>query len=475
MIFTSITFLVFFAVLLILLGLIRGAAGRIWLLLVASYIFYGNWNAYYVILIFLYGLWGWGLGLAMYKTQHPGLRKFYFLLSVALSLGTLAYFKYANFLGENIARLMGIHNWGPVDIVLPVGISFFTFHTMSYIIDLYRGRIEPCRDPVKFFLFVSFFPQLVAGPILRASSFLPQLDQPVRITWPNFVIGAQLFIGGAIQKTLFADHLSIFVDQVYSSPEIYSPSTLWLTVAAYSMQIFCDFSGYSLMAIGTARILGFELPENFRMPYLAQSVADFWRRWHISLSTWLRDYLYIPLGGNRHGELRTQMNMAITMLLGGLWHGASWNFVLWGALHGLALAVHRSWERWRASRGLAADDASAAYKVGSWALTVLFCGMAWIPFRSPSFETTKVFLRGLLPGSGSGGTFVWHHTPTITILIAAVVWHLTYKFAQTLMAKMPFPPNQVVRWPAMLLIGYAVLMLFLLVPLNASPFIYFQF
>jgi alginate O-acetyltransferase complex protein AlgI len=473
MIFTSITFVAFFTVLMVLFGLIRGTTGRIWLLLAASYVFYANWNVYYVFLIFMYGLWGWGLGLLMYDTPNPRLKKFYFFLSVVLSLGTLAYFKYANFFEENVAALFGVHGWGPIDVVLPVGISFFTFHTMSYNIDLYRGQIAPSRNPVKFFLFVSFFPQLVAGPILRASSFLPQLDQPVRITWPNVVSGTQLFIGGAIQKTLFADSLSIFVDHVYQSPGIYSPGTLWLTVAAYAMQIFCDFSGYSLMAIGVARILGFELPENFRMPYLSQSIGDFWRRWHISLSSWLRDYLYIPLGGNRHGLVRSQINMAITMLLGGLWHGASWNFVLWGALHGVALGVHRAWTGWRNARGKSAENAGAAYRVASWALTLVFCCLAWIPFRSPSFDMTLVFLRGLFPNSG--GTITWYHTPSLVILAVVIVWHLVYQLAPSINARLPFRPEELTRWPAMLVLGYSILMLILLVPLNASPFIYFQF
>jgi alginate O-acetyltransferase complex protein AlgI len=473
MIFTSITFVVFFSVVLALLASIRGTMGRLWLLLLASYVFYANWNVLYVVLIFLYGLWGWGLGLAMHHSQSPSMRRFYFVLSIVLSLGTLAYFKYANFIGENLARLTGSEHWKSVEIVLPVGISFFTFHTMSYVIDLYRGRIGPCRSPVKFFLFVAFFPQLVAGPILRASAFLPQLDRPVVLTWPNFVRGAQLFIGGAIQKTLFADHLAIFVDQVYRSPEIYTPGTLWLAVAAYSMQIFCDFAGYSLMAIGTARILGFDLPENFRMPYLAQSVADFWHRWHISLSTWLRDYLYIPLGGNRKGELRTDVNIAITMLLGGLWHGASWNFVAWGALHGLALGIHRHWARWRESRGLGEGRAGSAYRTASWALTLLFCSLAWIPFRSPSLETTQAFVRGLLPNST--GSFAWYHTPTVTILMVAVLWHLVYQFAPAVMARLPFRSDEINGWPAMLTLGYSVLLLLLLAPLNAAPFIYFQF
>ena len=473
MIFTSVTFIVFFTLVLALLGLVRSASGRIWILLVASYFFYANWNAYYVILIFLYGVWGWGLGLAMASARKPALKKFYFGLSLFLTLGTLAYFKYANFLGENVARLTGTASWNSVDVVLPVGISFFTFHTLSYIIDLYRGHIVASRNPAKFFLFVSFFPQLVAGPILRASSFLPQLDQPVRLTWPNAVSGFQLFIGGAIQKTLFADHLSIFVDQVYRSPEIYSPGTLWLAIAAYAMQIFCDFAGYSLMAIGTARVLGFELPENFRMPYLAQSIAEFWRRWHISLSSWLRDYLYIPLGGNHGSVARTQVNMMITMLLGGLWHGASWNFVIWGALHGIALAVHRAWRAWYGARSAASGGNGAAYRAGSWALTLLFCCLVWVPFRSPSSGTTLLVLRGLLPNSG--GTIEWYHTPTLLILGAAILWHALYQFAPSLVARLPFRAVELSRWPAMFIVGLTVLLLFLLAPLNASPFIYFQF
>ena len=473
MIFTSITFVAFFAAVLALLALIRSASGRIWLLLVASYVFYANWNPYYCVLIFLYGFWGWGLGLVMHKARTPTLKRLYFFPSIALSLGTLCYFKYANFLAENIALLFGMKNWNPIDIVLPVGISFFTFHTMSYNIDLYRGRIEASQNPIKFFLFVSFFPQLVAGPILRASNFLPQLDQLVRITWPNVISGTQLFIGGAIQKKLFADYLSIFVDQVFRSPEIYSPGTLWLAVAAYSMQIFCDFAGYSLMAIGTARILGFELPENFRMPYLSQSIGEFWRRWHISLSSWLRDYLYIPLGGNRQGVVRTQVNMAITMLLGGLWHGASWNFVLWGGLHGLALGVNRAWTAWRNSRGLSPFQCGPGYRTASWALTLLFCSLAWVPFRSPSFHTTLVFVRGLFPNSG--GCITWYHTPTVVILVAVIGWHLVYQFAPSLFCRLPFLPEKLTTWPAMLVLGFAVLLLVLLAPLNASPFIYFQF
>jgi alginate O-acetyltransferase complex protein AlgI len=471
-IFTSLTFVAFFAGLLILLAVIRGHAGRIYLLLSASYLFYANWSVYYVTLLALYGLWGWGLGLAMHRAPNRLLRKLLFVLSLVLSLGTLACFKYTNFLGENLAHLLGV-GWAPLDIVLPVGISFFTFHTMSYLIDLYRGEIPPCRDPAKFFLFVAFFPQLVAGPILRASSFIPQLDRPIKIAWNNVALGAQLFLGGAMQKILFADNLSVFVDQVYRAPETYSAGTLWLAVAAYSLQIFFDFSGYTLMAIGTARVLGFELPENFRMPYLAESIADFWRRWHISLSTWLRDYLYIPIGGNRDGERRAGFNIVVTMLLGGLWHGASWNFVVWGALHGLALCVHRAWRDWREPAVRPGAAPGKVYEAACWLLTLSFVSLAWIPFRSPSFETTVVFMRGLF--ARGQRTLTMHHTPTLAILVVAVAWHVVHRFAPRLALRVPFEAEELLRWPAMLALGYAILIILVFAPLNASPFIYFQF
>ena len=281
-----------------------------------------------------------------------------------------------------------------------------------------------------------------------------------------------MFLGGAIQKTLFADNLSVFVDGVYHDPSLFSPSTLWLAVAAYSMQIFCDFAGYSLMAIGIGRILGFALPENFRMPYLSLSVTEFWRRWHISLSSWLRDYLYISLGGNRKGPTRTQVNMMITMLLGGLWHGASWNFILWGAMHGAALAVNRRWDAWRERRGTLGQE-GPVYKVVAWAATLLFCSLVWVPFRSPDFATTKVFLAGLLPGGG--GSVDWYHSYTVVVLLAAVVWHAAYQFWPALLRTLPFPPAVLARLPAMLVVGFAVMLVFIFAPVNTSPFIYFQF
>ena len=464
MIFTSLKFLAFFVVLLCLMGIFRGDKARLYLLIVASYVFYGAWNIGYLVLIFLCSLWGWGLGYLMYQAKSQFRKNFYLVLSITLSLSMLGYFKYANFFTENISDALGM-SWEPLDILLPVGISFFTFQTMSYTIDLYRGRIGLCPSFPRFMLFVSFFPQLVAGPIVRASEFLPQLDRHIRLNYLNFITGAQIFLGGAIQKVLVADNLSVFVDQVFLEPTLYSTGTLWLGLVGYSIQIFCDFSGYSLMAIGIAKILGFDLPENFRMPYISQSITEFWRRWHISLSFWLRDYLYISLGGNRKGELHTKINLMITMLLGGLWHGASWNFVLWGGLHGLGLIVHKYWSSW--------DHAwkeTTVYKLCAWATTFLYVILLWVPFRSADFQTTLNYYSGLF--SGAPG-IAWMHTGSWMVLSAVLVWHLLYLRRNEWLASYPAAnPFRAARlYP--LIAGLMLIVLF--APLNTSPFIYFQF
>jgi len=259
MIFTSLLFLAFFMILLVLMLVVRGNQAREYLLLLASYVFYGAWNPVFILLIVASSLWGWYLGLLMQRRGDPRWRKGCTWLSLLLSLSMLGYFKYANFLAENMAAMLGTE-WQHADIILPVGISFFSFQTMSYTIDLYRGHIPVCTSLRKFMLFVAFFPQLVAGPIVRATEFLPQLEEKILLRWESLLLGGQIFLGGAIQKVLVADNISVFVDPVFSDPDLFSSGTLWLATAAYAMQIFCDFSGYSLMAIGVARMLGFKLP-----------------------------------------------------------------------------------------------------------------------------------------------------------------------------------------------------------------------
>lgn len=468
MIFTSIAFLVFFVAILLLIQAARTEPQKVWILLLGSYFFYGWWNPTFVLLIVASSIWAWYLGLKMAQTEDETRKKRYLQLSLFLSLGLLAYYKYADFLMRSLYGALGMEWSYELTILLPVGISFFTFQTMSYSIDLKRGNIPVCTSLPKFMLFVAFFPQLVAGPIVRASEFLPQLNRPVILTKRNLIIGSQVFLGGALQKVLLADNMAVFADPVFANPGFYDAATLWLALGAYSVQIFCDFCGYSLMAIGVARILGFELPVNFKMPYLSKSITEFWRRWHISLSFWLRDYLYISLGGNRKGELSTYVNSFITMLLGGLWHGASWNFVLWGALHGLGLGVHKFW----ASRtpGLNSMRATGLYKCLACLTTLLFCTLLWIPFRAADFDTMLLFVSRMF--STSAG-MEWLNPHVILMLVVVLIWHLLYEFKPRVLAR--FPSEELNSYWVQFVLGASLLAVVMFAPLSSSPFVYFQF
>jgi len=470
MIFTSFTFIIFFIILIVVLLISQNNTYRLYVLLTFSYIFYGWWNIYYLALIFIVSFSGWLFGKFIYNEPRKQIKKFYLSANLLISLGILSYYKYTNFFIGSINKLL---EKPPVvlDILLPVGISFFTFQTLSYTIDIYREKVPICRSLAKFSLFVAFFPQLVAGPIVRASDFLPQLYHDIKFKTENCLIGAQIFLGGALQKVLIADNLSQFVDIVYQQPQIYSSLTLWLTIFAYSMQIFCDFSGYSLMAIGISRILGFSLPKNFNMPYNARSITEFWHRWHISLSLWLRDYVYISMGGNRKGVFRTQVNMFITMLLGGLWHGASWNFVIWGALHGMALGVNRFWTLFLSAK-LKNIIGFKVYALCTWLITVLFVTLLWIPFRSPETETSyQIISRLFLVGDGID----WFHIQTIIILGIAVVWHIMHWANTSLLCNFPVNYDKLNRSKSVLIIIIMLYLLLLFFPINNSPFIYFQF
>ena len=469
MIFTSFDFLLFYACLMLLLIIFKSDVVRQHILLASSYVFYGWWNPAFLLLILACSLQGWYFGLLINRTDNQKKKSLYLFISLTLSLGLLAYYKYAEFIVRNMFGLVGIELETSLDITLPVGISFFTFQTMSYGIDLKRERIRVCKSLSQFMLFVAFFPQLVAGPIVRASEFLPQLLKHIVINRQNLLLGLQLFLGGAIQKVLFADNLSKFVDPIFSDPELFSGGSLWLAVVAYAVQIFCDFSGYSLMAIGVAKTLGFSLPKNFDMPYVARSITEFWRRWHITLSLWLRDYLYISLGGNRKGTLRTYLNLMITMLLGGLWHGASWNFVLWGALHGLALAMHKIWvsltEGWDRT-----IKQHIVYKLVMWAVTGMFVLMTWVPFRCRDFAQTASYYKGLF---GNAPTVEWINPAVLLILCMVAVWHFLYLFRISYFLR--FPVQKVDTTYSQFVIGGSLMALAMFAPVNTSPFIYFQF
>lgn len=308
--------------------------------LFSLYFYYKSSGAYFILLLFATAI-DFTLAKMIYSAKDEWRRKFYIVVTLIVNLGMLGYFKYTNFLFDSFFSFTG-QDYQPMDIFLPVGVSFFTFQSLSYTLDVYRGNLKPVDNILDYAFFVSFFPQLVAGPIVRASDFLPQIHRPTVVTDEMFGRGIFLIGCGLFKKAVISDYISTnFVDRVFDAPSLYSGVENLFAVYGYALQIYCDFSGYSDMAIGIALLLGFRFPMNFDSPYQSKNITEFWRRWHISLSTWLRDYLYISLGGNRKGEARTYLNQMLTMLLGGLWHGASWRFIIWGALHGMALTMHK--------------------------------------------------------------------------------------------------------------------------------------
>ena len=354
-----------------------------------SYYFYYKSSGLYFCLLAIVTVSDYLIARRIYTLQQrqqsaTSLGKALVGLSLAVDLGLLAYFKYTNFFAGMWVQMMG-DNFQPWDIFLPVGISFFTFQSMSYVIDIYRRQLQPLPSLLDYAFYVSFFPQLVAGPIVRARDFAPQIRQPLSITPDMLARGAYFIAIGLFKKAVISDYISLnFVDRIFDNPALYSGIENLLGVYGYTLQIYCDFSGYSDMAIGIALLLGFRFPANFNAPYRAESISDFWRRWHISLSTWIRDYIYITLGGNRKGRLRQYINLMVTMLLGGLWHGASLNFIAWGGMHGLALAAHK-WAR----QHLFHRDAPRLLSI---LLTFHFVAFCWIFFRHHTFQAAALML-----------------------------------------------------------------------------------
>ena len=387
--FVSVAFFAFFALVLLSQLVIPGARGRQIALLIASYVFYGWWDWRFCGLMLLLTAVAYLAGLGM--ARRPGSRGI-LAVGVAVPLLVLFVFKYMNFFLDAFRAAFGLSG-GALNIILPVGISFYTFQSLSYTIDVYRGKLPASRDPVKFALYIAFFPQLVAGPIVKASEFLPQLDEARRPTADRVFRGMTEFFFGMLKKAVLADNIAVFADSVFGAVGAYSSATVALAVVGYAMQIYFDFSGYSDMATGAARCLGYDLPVNFNLPYLSRNVSAFWKRWHISLSSWLQQYLYIPLGGNRRGRARTYVNLLATMVLGGLWHGADWSFVLWGAGHGLALCVHKAFSQRFPARPGRARDAIAT------ALTAGFVMLLWVPFRAESLGHALLIYRRLFAGA----------------------------------------------------------------------------
>lgn len=332
----------------------------------------------------------------------------------------LGVFKYFNFFAGAIMEALG-NDYHAVHILLPLGISFYTFSAISYMLDVSRGTIKANPAIIEVMLYLAFFPKLVSGPIVRAGAFFEQLQRIDGLSVTNFKSGIQIFVVGMFKKMVLADHLGVFVDDVYGAPAAFDSVTIFLAVISYSLQIYFDFSGYSDMAIGVGKILGFDFKKNFNFPYISKNVTEFWKRWHISLSSWLQEYLYYPLGGNRKGRARTYINLMITMVLGGLWHGAAWTFIIWGALHGLALIIHKIFLAWRRNQR-EERDRNIITDLISTVLTFSFVSFCWIFFRAGSMDIAVAIIRGLY--SGQAG-IVQVYTWTIVALVLLTVVTMT--------------------------------------------------
>jgi alginate O-acetyltransferase complex protein AlgI len=465
--FISKEFAVLLVSVLIFLYLFKNPLARKLTVLSASCVFYAWWDWRFLGLLATVTLVDYYVSHFLFTAKSEKKRKILLWVSIVTNLGFLGVFKYFNFFTQTLDLLAQTWGWrvGTLNIILPIGISFYTFETLSYVIDVYRRVTLPAKSLLDYAIFITFFPRLVAGPIMRASQFLPQLERGIQLNFPGLVNGAQLFLRGMLKKMVIADNVAVMVDQVFQAPGVFSSPTVWLGVAAYSVQILYDFWGYTDMACGIGKMLGIELPINFNLPYTAQSISEFWTRWHISLSTWLRDYLYISLGGNRRGKVRTYLNLMITMLLGGLWHGASWNFVLWGGLHGLYLAVERM------LLGPKIKQHSWHSPI-AWARALLVFGLVtltWVPFRSPNWQTTWIIYQKLF-FMGSQYNIEWYY---VWALIAIPLVIGGGCLARRFEWKWPILPIQKSYTPAVMLLE--ILIIFYFSPVASSPFIYFQF
>ncbi len=387
MLFNSGQFLFFFILFLIAYSfLYNNKLSRTLFVLGFSFFFYYKASGWYLIVLLITLAVDYLLAHAIYKAKQQKYRTLWLIFSLCTSLGLLAYFKYTNFFLENWALLSG-NDFEPLDIFLPIGISFYTFQTLSYIIDVYKRELTPTNNFLDYAFYMCFFPHLVAGPIVRAKFFLPQLKSKIIMNPEEIQRGFFLIMQGLFKKAVLADYISQYNDLVFAAPGTYSGFENLMAVYGYTLQIYCDFSGYSDMAIGIGLLLGFNLGINFNKPYQALSITDFWRRWHISLSAWLRDYLYISLGGNRKGKVRQYINLFITMLLGGLWHGPSWKFVFWGGMHGLGLSIHKFWKKFVMPGEFESKWGSKIYNLFSWFITFHFVVFLWVFFRANDFNT----------------------------------------------------------------------------------------
>jgi alginate O-acetyltransferase complex protein AlgI len=468
MLFVEFRFLWFFlAVFAVYWSLRQNTARKIWLL-VCSYAFYAAWNWKFLFLLMGSTTLDYIIGLMLARQENPAVRRAWITVSLCANIGLLALFKYFNFFVLSAATVL---DWlglpaslSTLNIIIPVGLSFYTFQSMSYTIEVYRGRLRAVTNLLDLACFVSFFPQLVAGPIVRAAVFLPQLRSARKFSDVDVRGALILFLGGFIKKACIADSVAPIADRYFAAPGNFTAASAWVGVLFYAIQIYCDFSGYTDMAIACARLLGYELTINFRFPYFARNISDFWHRWHISLSTWLRDYLYISLGGNRGPRWFVYRNIMITMVLGGLWHGGAWTFVIWGTLHGAALVIHREWVR--LTEGL--QRVEAVMRWLAWPLTIYWVCVAWIFFRAVDLKRAGAILNSFVLFQGGGSEDLGGAMLLLVLALAIVHWMNSRGIFAGWWRRLPSP---------LFAAGYgcAAATVLLFIPARYTPFIYFQF
>jgi len=466
-------FFLFFLLIFTLYWTLRWRRIRVVLLLAASFYFYASWNKRLALLICVSTFLDYLLALGIEYSTVNWRRKLLLCVSLFANLGLLCYFKYANFfllsLNEALKAAGMSASFHTLKVLLPVGISFYTFEAINYMVDVYRRRIRAERNLGDFMLFILFFPHLIAGPIVRARDFLPQIKRPKRWSWARMYLGTGYFLMGLVKKLAIADRMAEYVDPVFADPSFFRGSAIVFATIAYSVQIYCDFSGYTDMAIGTAHMLGYKLARNFNMPYLAVNISDFWHRWHISLSSWLRDYLFIPLGGSRGTRWQTARNLLITMTLGGLWHGAAWTFVFWGVLHGALLVAHRAFRDVIAKRPrLEQALQSVAGTILRRLLTFTCVAFGWVFFRAATFGTAFTLIHRVLVWRSGLGTPIPMQSLRFTLLFLAVCHAVGYWVPWRKLWRMP-APIQGFAYAAALVLAQV------LAPDNGKVFIYFQF
>jgi alginate O-acetyltransferase complex protein AlgI len=467
MMLSQFEFILFFIAVVSILWVQKSNLSRKLILLVANICFYCYWDYRFCLLLAVPVIVDFYCGRMIHRSETRSHRLRYLLVSACVNVGILIVFKYFDFFLDSFKPLLQALGFKvrSLDLILPLGISFYTFRTLTYTIDSYYRKNESCNSLLDYALFITFFPILVAGPISRASHFLPQL-RTFSPSYENLQIGVRLFVIGLFKKLYIADNLGSYVDQFFISPLLFDSITSWFATIAYTLQIYFDFAGYSDIAIGSSRIMGFHIEENFRFPYLATSVSEYWKRWHITLSNWIRDYLYIPLGGNRRGTIRTYLNVMVAMMLCGLWHGAGWTFVFWGVCHGAALCLNRMFV-YRAKSHKRVRARSFLTSTFQWLLTFLFLSLVRVPFRSPDFQTAwQVMAQLFYPHSG----VFWISPFVVFIIIATALFHVLKAYDLTSILELPEK-----AWYTPATLFCLAWLVFLFHARAFTPFIYAQF